>query len=154
MEDTNDDSAEDNYPYCPDWKNGHYGVVRLGPEFHPLDAYRKFEDYKKDRITDKLLLIGGGGAIGFASASINNFFANRPAYAQIYKHFGCAIAGALLGSLFLKYAAYKESKKVTIFMHYIQLHPEDFPKISKYFNNGFCLSTAFVNSQLSHIQPY
>lgn len=132
MQDTIDDSVEDNYQYCPNWKNGHYGLVRLGPEYHPLDAYKKFEDYKKDRIADKIIYIGGGFMSGFIGVSLNNFFFNRPAYAQIYKHVGCSLTGALAGYLLLKFATRKESKNVSVLMHYIQLHPEDFPAISKF----------------------
>uniref|UniRef100_A0A7C9EQ69 Uncharacterized protein n=1 Tax=Opuntia streptacantha TaxID=393608 RepID=A0A7C9EQ69_OPUST len=122
---------DDDYAYCPNWREAHYNMARLGPRYHPLDVFTKFDDHRKP--LDKFIYGSGFGAvIGFTSAIITQYAAGKPVYSQIYRHATGILVGAIGGYLVVKFTLRRAALEQSRLMHYIQSRPEYFQPIERY----------------------
>ncbi|XP_053205363.1 uncharacterized protein LOC128389756 [Panonychus citri] len=131
MDSQTENTIEDDYPYCPNWKEAHYNMARLGPRYHPLDVFTKFDDHRKP--IDRLINASGAGVIaGVSIAMVAQYGAGRPVFSQIHRH----IIGALVGFVGAYFTGVYVTKKAAMeqgrLMLYIQSRPEYFHPIDRY----------------------
>ena len=128
--DTMQGEKVDDYAYCPNWKNAHYALARLGPWYHPLEAFEIFENFKRDRsFRYELAPLIGAGFFIFASI-FSNLASTKPWFARIHLTAASGVVGFFGGYAALRLRDYRQAQQEAVTKHYIQTHPEDFPPIS------------------------
>ncbi|XP_023222548.1 NADH dehydrogenase [ubiquinone] 1 subunit C2-like [Centruroides sculpturatus] len=73
------------------------------------------------------------GGLCFGSMALHNYLAKRPLYSGIHRHIISGILGAGVGEGLNHYLDYKASRRDTVLIHYMELHPEDFQPEEKTF---------------------
>ncbi|RWS14120.1 NADH dehydrogenase [ubiquinone] 1 subunit C2-like protein [Dinothrombium tinctorium] len=121
-------SEDEVYVYDPNWKESHYGMGRLGPAYHPLDPFRKFDNPPSWHI-GAILLPFICTSLSFLSVIWSQHMLRRPLFSQIWKHASMSAFGFGLGVFAWKRSRYRAAVRDATLQHYIELHPEDFPII-------------------------
>ncbi|XP_015786237.1 uncharacterized protein LOC107363512 isoform X2 [Tetranychus urticae] len=125
------ETIDDDYAYCPNWREAHYNMARLGPRYHPLDVFTKFDDHRKP--IDKYIYgTGVGAACGFSAMAIGQYASGKPVFSQIYRHAAGILIGFIGGYFVVKYSIKRATLEQSRLMHYIQSRPEYFPPIDRY----------------------
>jgi len=119
------------YAYV-DPKNAHYGVARLGPTYHPLDCFHKFDRKEMEHnLSHRLFYPFWGSLIFVFGCAYQNWIRKRPLYSTIYKY-GFAIAGGVaVGEFFWHAGRYYAAKRDAVLQHYLELHYDDFPVVGE-----------------------
>ncbi|XP_034098588.1 NADH dehydrogenase [ubiquinone] 1 subunit C2 [Drosophila sulfurigaster albostrigata] len=72
-----------------------------------------------------------GAVAGFGVALFVNWGFRKPVFSGIQKHIAFTLLGGALGSYFDNKRDQYVAKRDAVLRHYIELHPDDFPKTNR-----------------------
>uniref|UniRef100_A0A336L1X5 NADH dehydrogenase [ubiquinone] 1 subunit C2 n=1 Tax=Culicoides sonorensis TaxID=179676 RepID=A0A336L1X5_CULSO len=96
----------------------------------PIELLLPDPEIKERWLSDKIMAMSIGG-LGFLGACYMNWAVRKPMLSGVQKHIALTVGGAIVGQfLETKRAAYY-AEKDAVLRHYIELHPEHFPRTER-----------------------